>query len=85
MRQQIMMQKSNTFSIRSEPVRDGRHNRLDDFASIETENDQLTKQIAEVERTFSLSNQEFFNVSQQKFLTESEYDFYKSEAQRELH
>jgi hypothetical protein len=39
MRQQIMMQKSNTFSVRSEPVRDGRHNRLDDFASIETEND----------------------------------------------
>jgi hypothetical protein len=44
----------------------------------------LRKQIAEMERTFSLSNQEFFNVSQQKFFTESEFDFYKTEAQREI-
>lgn len=58
---------------------------MDDFASIEAENDQLRKQIAETERTFSLSNQDFFNASQQKFFTESEYDFYKNEASRELH
>lgn len=52
------MQKSNTFSSRSEPIRgdSARYNRLEDFAAIENENDQLKKQIAEVERTFSLSN-----------------------------
>ena len=81
MRSQILMQKSNAFSIKSEPVR---HNRLDDFASIENENDVLKRQIAEMERTFSLTNQDFFAVSQQKFFTESEYDFYKNEAQREI-
>ena len=75
MRSQILMQKSNAFSVKSEPAR-----RLDDFASIETENDMLRKQIAEVERNFSLTNQDFFAVSQQKFFTESEYDFYKGEA-----
>ena len=64
MRNQIKMQRSNTFSINSEPNRGSRFNRLDDFASIENENDQLRKQIAEVERTFSLTNQEFFNLSQ---------------------
>ena len=58
-----MMQKSNTFSVKSEPVRNN-YNRLDDFALIEEENDKLRKEIAEVERTFSLSNQEFFNISQ---------------------
>ena len=64
MRNQIKMQRSNTLSINSEPNRGSRFNRLDDFASIENENDQLRKQIAEVERTFSLTNQEFFNLSQ---------------------
>jgi len=37
-----------------------------------------------MERTFSLTNQEFFNISQQKFFTESEYDFYKNEASKEI-
>lgn len=77
-----MMQKSNTFSTKSEPVgaAGGKFTRLDDFDAIERENDALRKQIADVERTFSLTNQEFFNVSQQKFFTESDYDFYKNEA-----
>jgi hypothetical protein len=29
------MQKSNAFSVQSEPVRGGKFNRLEDFASIE--------------------------------------------------
>lgn len=72
--------------MRSEPPANhfSHQGRLEDFASIETENDHLRRQIAEMERTFSLSNQEFFNVSQQKFFTESEYDFYRNETQREI-
>ena len=85
MRQQILMQKSNAFSSHSDVTTKGqRFTRLDDFASIEHENDALRKQIAEVERTFSLTNVEFFQISQQKFFTESEYEFYRGEAQREI-
>lgn len=61
MRSQIMMQRSNAFSVKSD--KNQKYTRLDDFASIEAENDQLRKQIAETERTFSLSNQDFFNAS----------------------
>jgi hypothetical protein len=57
------MQKSNAFSVQSAPTTHQRYNRIDDFASVENENDQLRRQIAEMERTFSLTNQEFFNVS----------------------
>ena len=54
MKSQILMQRSNAFSVHTQqPQLSGR---LDDFASIEVENDRLRKQIAEVERTFSLSN-----------------------------
>jgi coiled-coil domain-containing protein 61 len=60
MRGQILMQRSNAFSIQSEPVR---NNRLEDFATIEKENDHLRREVAEMERQFSLSNQEFFNMS----------------------
>lgn len=45
------MQKSNAFSVKSEPVYG--NNRLDDFASIEIENEQLRRQIAEIEASFS--------------------------------
>jgi hypothetical protein len=64
MRSQILMQRSNAFSVQSEPIRGGKFNRLEDFAAIEKENDQLRREVAEMERQFSLSNQEFFNVSQ---------------------
>jgi len=49
--------------VQSAPTQQQRYNRIDDFASVENENDQLRRQIAEMERTFSLTNQEFFNVS----------------------
>lgn len=39
MRSQIMMQKSNAFSVQSEPNRGKYNRRLEDFASIENEND----------------------------------------------
>ena len=81
MRSQILMQRSNAFSVHSEPVnKGGKFNRLEDFAAIEKENETLRREVAEMERQFSLSNQEFFNLSQQKFFNESEYDFYKNEA-----
>lgn len=43
MRSQIMMQRSNTFSTKSEPVGYNSYNRIDDFASIEVENEKLRR------------------------------------------
>ena len=48
MRNQIMMQRSNTFSVRSEQ-HVNTYGRIDDFASIEVENQQLRRQITEIE------------------------------------
>ena len=51
--------------MQSEPIRGaGKYNRLEDFAAIEKENEELRREVAEMERQFSFSNQEFFNVSQ---------------------
>ena len=75
------MQKSNAFSVQSENV----YNKIDDFAQIEVENNQLRQQIEMLERTFSQSHSDFFNLSQSKFFVESEFDKYKREAQKELH
>lgn len=83
MRNLIMMQKSNAFSVQSEPMKSNgfsNYNKVEDFASIEVENDRMRRQITEIEQQFSQSHQEFFNMSQQKFFTESEYDKYKREA-----
>lgn len=62
MKNQILMQKSNAFSVKSEPAYG--MNKIDDFASIEVENESLRRQITEIEATFSQSHQEFFNLSQ---------------------
>jgi len=43
MRSQILMQKSNAFSVQSAPTQQHKYNRLNDFAAIENENDQLRK------------------------------------------
>eukprot|EP00347_Sterkiella_histriomuscorum_P017288 403349958 len=98
MRNLIVMQKSNAFSSANGQGFFGQgpssknfsqtasqaYNKIEDFASIELENEQLRRQINEMEAQFSQSHQEFFNVSQQKFYTESEYDKFKRNAQKEI-
>ena len=46
---------------------------IDDFASIEVENDKLRRQISEIEGSFSKSHQEFYQLTQEKSMCESEY------------
>ncbi|CDW82093.1 UNKNOWN [Stylonychia lemnae] len=92
MRNMILMQKSNTFSNHQQPFgglntnnfSQTAYNKIDDFTQIEQENDNLKRQITDLESQFSQSHQEFFSLSQQKFYTESEYDKYKRNAQREI-
>lgn len=91
MRNMIMMQRSNTFS-QLEPLHQKSNqfnqtsytNRVEDFASIEVENERLRRQVQEMEAHFSQSHQEFYQATQEKFFTESEYDKYKREAQKEI-
>ena len=53
---------------------------MDDFQSIEMENENLKRQISDLESQFSQSHSEFYTLSQQKSIAESEYDRYKREA-----
>lgn len=48
MRSMITMQRSNGFSVQSEPI--GFQNKIEDFASIEVENERIRKQISEIEQ-----------------------------------
>jgi coiled-coil domain-containing protein 61 len=48
MRNMILMQKSNAFSVQSEPMKStgfNSYNKIDDFASIEIENERMRRQI----------------------------------------
>ncbi len=48
-----MMQKSNTFSVQSEPLRSNgfsNYNKVEDFASIEVENERMRRQITDIEQ-----------------------------------
>jgi hypothetical protein len=55
----ITMQRSNCFSDAN-----GGPSKMEDFASIEVENEKLRRQITEIEQQFSQSHQDFFNLSQ---------------------
>lgn len=63
MKNQILMQKSDAFSVKSVPVGVSQDFRVDDFAQIEHENLQLKMRIQEIQSTFSKSHQEFFQVT----------------------
>ena len=71
MQELFQMQTSNAFSqLAYEPKRSA----VDDFVLIETENQQLRRELESAERVFSQTDTEFFRAAHEQIAATSEFD-----------
>lgn len=57
-----------------------RYNTMQDFFNIELENESLRDQLIEVQSTFTVTDQKFLDMQQEKVYAETEYDKYRTDA-----
>ena len=57
-----------------------RYNTMQDFFNIELENESLRDQLIEVQSTFTVTDQKFLDIQQEKVYAETEYDKYRTDA-----
>ena len=55
-----------------------------DFFKIEQENDQLRDQLYEIQSSFTRTDQQYLELTQEKYHAETEYENYRASAQTEI-
>ena len=70
------MRNSNTFSHISFNYSEKR-SAVDDFVLIETENQQLRRELDSMEQVFSQTDTEFFRAAQEQIYATSEFEQYR--------
>lgn len=72
----MQLHNSNTFSQISYNYGEKR-SAVDDFVLIETENQQLRRELEGMEQVFSQTDTEFFRAAQEQIIATSEFDQYR--------